>query len=137
MHASAGTSPSSEIASSTSSCSLFGGGVGTWGVAVPLLDGWLLHGAGRLLLVHHQRAMMTSVGARNNLDFKRNFDVCQPVLGLQDDADIVYVTTMIHGTDDKAWVAAVDLSKELLGVTTFPDPRASTLLSRTAGYPII
>jgi hypothetical protein len=116
--------------------------VGTWGVAVPLPATACSSSTGDDDISWRQdtgiRNSSTGLKVPNNLDFKRNFDVCQPVLGLQDDdADIVYFTTMIHGTDDKAWVAAMDMSKELLGVTTFPDPRASTLLSRTAGYPII
>ena len=67
------------------------------------------------------RDSSTGLKVPNNLDFKRNFGVFQPVVGLQDDADIVYFTTKIHCGDDKAWVAAVDMSnKELLGVATFP-----------------
>ncbi|XP_062181221.1 uncharacterized protein LOC133885514 [Phragmites australis] len=52
--------------------------------------------------------------------FKR-LDVCQPVLGLEEDAaDIIYFTTKIDRVDANAWVVAVDMkNKELLGVAAF------------------
>ncbi|RCV20998.1 LOW QUALITY PROTEIN: hypothetical protein SETIT_4G103700v2, partial [Setaria italica] len=73
----------------------------------------------------------TSLKVPNSLNFKsltrsgksfESFDVRQPVLGLQDDADIVYFTTLSHivHDDDNTWVAAVDTrKKELLGMTAF------------------
>ncbi|KAK3132622.1 hypothetical protein QOZ80_6AG0525290 [Eleusine coracana subsp. coracana] len=55
--------------------------------------------------------------------FKR-LDVCQPVLGLQDDADVLYFTTKINRSCDDAWVTAVDMrKKKLLGVAPFAGGR--------------
>ncbi|CAL5086951.1 unnamed protein product [Urochloa decumbens] len=56
--------------------------------------------------------------------FKR-LDVCQPVLGLDDDdADIIYFTTKSDRMDADAWVVAVDMrNKELLGVAAFDAER--------------
>ncbi|CAN6225380.1 unnamed protein product [Urochloa humidicola] len=58
--------------------------------------------------------------------FKR-LDVCQPMLGLDDDdddADIIYFTTKRECMDADAWVVAVDLrNKELLGVAAFDAER--------------
>uniref|UniRef100_K4A146 DUF1618 domain-containing protein n=1 Tax=Setaria italica TaxID=4555 RepID=K4A146_SETIT len=54
----------------------------------------------------------------------RDLDACQPVLGLQEDADIVYFTTKLNRWDADAWVVAVDMRKrELLGVDAFAAQR--------------
>jgi hypothetical protein len=46
------------------------------------------------------------------------------VLGLQEDADIIYFTTKINRWDADAWVVAVDMRKrELIGVDAFAAQR--------------
>ncbi|CAN6205177.1 unnamed protein product [Urochloa humidicola] len=54
----------------------------------------------------------------------RDLDACQPVLGLQEDGDIMYFTTKIDRWDADAWVVAVDMGKkELLVVNAFDAQR--------------
>jgi hypothetical protein len=53
-----------------------------------------------------------------------DLDACQPVLGLQEDADIIYFTTTINRSGADAWVVAVDMrKKELLAVDAFAAKR--------------
>uniref|UniRef100_A0A0Q3VPM9 DUF1618 domain-containing protein n=1 Tax=Setaria italica TaxID=4555 RepID=A0A0Q3VPM9_SETIT len=60
----------------------------------------------------------------------RELDACQPVLGLQEDADVVYFTTKIDRGDADARVVSVDMrKKELLGVAAFAAQRYDARIS--------
>lgn len=66
-----------------------------------------------------QKASGSGYDGRTATPFKR-LHICQPALGLQEGADIIFFTTEADRLSENAWLVATDMrNKALLGVAAF------------------